>query len=185
MSSSWLRAPLRALVLGLVAVGLSLPLVFSLHSHFDLGAPPLNGLWTLGIGVVGAFVGAAMLGVWAATFRAPGVVAAVFGLVWGVALAFWLGSFYTRLVLREATPRAVSRTELNRERIASARHETPEQARAGHASREAARAGVEFSDDAHAGAIKGAARLPALGLLGWVLLVPPLLCAFECRRAKR
>ncbi len=176
---------LRAALLGIALIGVSLPLVWAAHSHFELGPPPARGLWTLGVGIVCIFVGAAWIGVFLGTGRASGAVAALCGWGWGVALTLLLASFYGRLVTAPALRDAQTLAGHNRDRIENAPGETPEQARAGHASKDAALAGTDFSDDARDATISGAARLPAMGLLVWALLVPPALSAWEFRRARR
>ena len=176
---------LRAALLALLLLALSLPLVWAAHSRFELGPPPTRGLWTLGIGLVGIFVGAAWIGVFLGSGRGSGTLAALSGWAWGVALTFLLASFYGKLVLVPALRDAKIVAGQNHERIEQAPRETPEQARAGHASKDAALAGTDFSDDARDATISGAARLPAMGLLVWALLIPPALSAWEYRRARR
>ncbi|RYX84750.1 hypothetical protein EON83_08950 [bacterium] len=186
-SSSWGWPLLRAALLGVLAIGICFPIIFAMHSHFELGEPPLNGLWALGVGVVGAFVGAVFLGLVVGSWhgeRASGTIAAFGGFMWGVVLALWLSSFYGGIVSKEALHHARILSRQNQTRIAQAPGETIEQSRAGHASRDAALAGLEFSDDARDATIQGSARLPALSLLIWVVLIPPLLSAFECRRTR-
>ncbi len=186
--SFWGWPLLRAALLGAVVIGISFPIIFALHSHLELGAPPVNGLWTLGIGVIGAFVGAVLLGLVIGSGRgerASGTIAALGGLVWGVTLALWLSSFYGGLVSQAAARQSKTVAEQNRALMAQAPGETAEQSRAGHASRDAALAGLDFSDDARNATVQSSARLPALSLLIWVILIPPLLSAFECRRSRR
>ncbi len=187
MNFSWSWPLLRAALLGTIAIGICFPIIFALHSHFELGEPPSNGLWALGVGVIGAFVGAVCLGLLISSWRggrASGTLAALGGFVWGVMLALWLSSFYGGLVSKTALHHAQVLSQQNRERISQSPGETIEQANAGHASRDAALAGLEFSDDARQATIQSSARLPALTLLVWVVLVPPLLSAFECRRRR-
>lgn len=186
--SFWGWPLIRAALLGALVVGIGLPIIFALHAHFELGAPPTGGLWALGVGVVGAFVGAVLLGLVIGSWRgerASGAIAALGGFVWGVALTLWLSSFYGGLVSKEAlrTSRAVAAQ--HRESVTQSPGEVVEQSRAGHASRDAALAGMEFSDDARDATIQSAARLPAFTLLVWVILIPPLLSAFECRRTRQ
>ncbi len=187
MFSFCLWPALRAALVGGMVVGVSLPLVFAVHSHFELGAPPTNGLWTICLGIIGIFVGAAWIGLAVGTSRSrpSGTLAAFGGWVWGVALALALASSYGKVVASSALRDAHALSDQNRDRMEQSRGETPEQARAGHASRDAALAGTQFSDDAREATIGGAARLPAMSLLVWALLVPPALSALECRRARR
>ena len=176
---------LRAALLGALLVMVSLPLVLAAHTRFELGAPPARGLWTLAVGIIGIFVGAAWIGVFLGTSRASGAVAALVGWGWGVALSFLLASFYSHLVVVPVLREAKTIAGQNHDRIENAPSETLEQARAGHASKDAALAGTDFSDGARDASLSSAAHLPALGLLVWALLVPPALSAFEYRRARR
>ena len=185
MFSFCLWPALRAAVIGIVLIGVSLPVVFAVHSHFELGTPPSSGLWTICLGIIGTFIGAAWIGLGIGCSRASGTLAAFGGWVWGVALALALASSYGKVVSNSALRDAQVAADRNLERMEQSRGETPEQARAGHASRDAALAGTQFSDDAREATIGGAAKLPAMGLLVWALLVPPALSAFECRRARR
>ena len=188
MNLSWLAPLLRATLVALLAVLVSLPLLFWLHSHFELGAPPISGIVLLALGVICACAGASFLGWGIARVmgrRASGVLAALAGFVWGVMITFSVASFYGGMVVDEATHTATMSAIANRDRIAQSALETLEQARAGHASKAAENAGYKFRDGAVDVAIRGAAKLPAMSLLAWALLAPPLLGAFECRRARR
>ncbi len=188
MNVSWLAPLVRAAIVALLAILVSLPLLFWLHSHFQLGKPPLNGIVVLSLGVMAACMGAALLGWGLARLggkRASGTLAALAGFVWGVALTFSLASFYGGMIAEDATRDAAVTALANRDRIAQTASETIEQARSGHASKAAVDGALKFGDGAKDVAIRGAAKLPAMGLLVWALLAPPLLSAFECRRARR
>ncbi len=184
MISFCLWPALRAALLGAVLVMVSLPLVFAVHAHFELGAPPSNGLWALGLSLIAIFVGAAWIGLFVGCSRASGTLAALFGGAWGIALTLLLASSYSQMVSRPAFQQATELNEQNRQRIEQSSHETPEQARAGHASKDAALSGARFSEDARDATIGGTAKLPAMLLLMWTILIPPALSAFECRRAR-
>lgn len=188
MNFSWFAPLVRAAIVALVAVMVSLPLLFGLHSHFGMGAPPASGIVLLTLGVVGACAGASLLGWGLAQLmgrRASGTIAALLGFVWGVAITFALASSYAGMITEAATHDAAKTALANRDRIAQTAGETLEQARAGHASKAAVDAGLKFGDGAKDVAIRSAAHLPAMGLLVWALLAPPLLSAWECRRARR
>jgi len=188
MNVFWLAPLVRAAIVSLVAVLVSLPLLFWIHGHFELGKPPINGIVMLSLGVMGACMGASFLG-WGLgrlmRRRASGTLAALGGFVWGVAITFSVASFYGGMIADEATRGAAMAAVANRDRITQSALETLDQARAGHASKAAENAGYKFRDGAVDVAISGAAKLPAMSLLAWALLAPPLLSAFECRRARR
>jgi len=188
VNTSWIAPCVRAAIAGLVAVLVSLPGLFWLHSHFGLGAPPLNGLVTLGASVIVACIGAALLGWGLAQLmgrRASGTLAALAGFVWGVTLCFSAASFYGGLLADEISRDATETALTNRDKIADSALETLDQARSGHASKAAEVAGTQFSDGAEEVVLRGGAKLPAMSLLVWALLCPPLLAAWECRRARR
>jgi hypothetical protein len=188
MNVSYLSPLVRGAIVALLAVLVSLPLLFWIHSHFDLGKPPVSGIVLLSLGVMGACIGAAFLGWGIGRLmgrRASGTLAALAGFVWGAMITFSVASFYSGMITDEATRGAAMTALANRDRIAQSALETLDQARAGHASKAVESAGSKFKDGAVDVAIRGAAKLPAMSLLAWALLAPPLLSAFECRRARR
>ncbi len=188
MNISWLAPLLRAMLVALLAVLVSLPLLFWLHARFELGAPPIKGIVVLTLGVMSACIGASLLGWGIARLmgrHASGVLAALVGFVWGVTITFSVAPLYGGMIIDEATHEATMTALANRDRIAQSALETLDQARAGHASKAVENAAFKFKDGAVDVAIRGAAKLPAMSLLSWALLMPPLLGAFECRRARR
>lgn len=179
---------MRATIAAIIAVSISLPGLFWLHSHFELGAPPTNGVVILAASVAAACIGAALLGWGLAQLmgrNARGTLAALAGLAWGVSVAFSAASFYGGLLADEISRDAAMTALASRDQIAQSARETLEQARAGHASKAAEDAGAQFTNGAAEVALRGGAKLPAMSLLVWALLAPPLLAAWECRRARR
>jgi len=188
VNTSWIAPCVRATIAGVVAVSVSLPGLFWMHSHFGLGAPPISGVVTLGASVVASCIGAALLGWGIGQLmgrRASGTLAALAGFVWGITLCFSAASFYGGLLADEISRDAAETALANRDKIADSALETLDQARSGHASKAAEVAGTQFSDGAGEVALRGGAKLPAMSLLVWTLLCPPLLAAWECRRARR
>ena len=182
-----LWATLHALLVGIVIVGLSIPIISSLHSHFDLGTPSVGGLIYLCLGVVGVFIGAALLGAILGMLRgqrASGAMAAFIGFVWSFFLVAGLSTTYSRQIGQTALQKASLVADENRLRIQQNIQETEEQEQAGHASRDATLSALKLSDEISDASIAGTAKLPAMSLLVWAILLGPALCAFECRRAR-
>lgn len=107
MSSSVARSVLMAIIYALIAIVISLPILFLVHRSFDLGNPPVTGLILLGGTVVVSFALAGAIGASIGKARGNAFVAAVLGLIVGGAACFLVAPFYGGLVVeglsRDAT----------------------------------------------------------------------------------
>ncbi|RYX83896.1 hypothetical protein EON83_12200 [bacterium] len=107
MSHSVFRSVLMAVIYGLVAVVVSLPVLFWAHSSLGLGNPPVTGLLLLGGTVVISFALAGAIGASMGRARGNAFVAALLGLIVGGAACFIVAPFYGGLVVegvsRDAT----------------------------------------------------------------------------------
>ena len=181
---------IRSAITGIVAVAVSLPLLWALHRSFGLGKPPLNGIVVLGLGVILAFVGAAAIGILTARSmpdrRAKtGWWAALFGLVWGIALVSVLVPTYAGMVADEIAKEGAMMALRSRGELLEGARDTLSQIQNGKSGDAARGIGAGGLQKAKELAISGAARLPALSLLFWAILAPPFIAFLEARAAKR
>lgn len=164
----------RQALLGLLAVAVSLPLLFLLSRVLGVSRPPLGGLATLGGSVVLAFAGGGLIGALLAIsfsgrpLRLVRLVAAGAGLVYGFVLCSAVLPLYTDDVLDEMTDRG---TEIAVERAPDVLDHPA--------------GAVDQATDAAGKLVQeGAVYVPALALLGWTLLGPALAAPLEARRPK-
>jgi hypothetical protein len=185
-----ISALFRQTIFGILVVALSLPLVRVLHERFSLGPPPASVLVLMGLAVMSTFWGAGAIGaLWGAGNRrgsmgAP-ILAALLSLglsllVCGVVVPTYGGMVADHLLQEGAT--GVLR---DRGRLLGQARESYDDVRSGR-SREITRdLSGEALNRGKSLVRSGAARLPALSLLLWTLVLPPLGAAFEARRASR
>lgn len=190
LTRSLLGVVIRGVGWSALAIALSLPVVRLIHDHFDLGVPPLNGVVILSFGVVAAFLGAgiggAMLGLFAKQTRGPlSLLAAFGGLMWGLATVLWLVPTYGGMVVDDIASSGASIVWRDRNDLIPRGKSAVEAFQKGQREQAARTALSPYADEAKAVAIKGVAKLPALSILGWALIGPPLLAAWECRGARR
>lgn len=107
MSTPFAAAAARQGLFGLLAVVVSLPLLFALHGAWGLGAPPASGLLLLGGAVVLAFAGGGIIGAVVGASRSSAGLAALFGCGLGLLLCVAVAPLYSTLVIdglrRDAT----------------------------------------------------------------------------------
>jgi hypothetical protein len=173
---TWAAA--RQALLGLLVVTLSLPPLFALSRALGVGTPPRGGLAILGGSVVLGFAGGGFVGALAsglglpterrAAWRRLRVAASLAGLVWGIALCGLALPLYLDGVVDDATDAG---TEAAIHRIDPILD---------HPAGALDQAWAVAGELAQA----GAARLPALTLLGWTLLGPVLAAPLETRRTR-
>lgn len=175
MKQVMIMAALRQACFGVVAVALSLPLLWTLHRRIGVDAPSTTSVLLLGASVIVAFVGGGLLGVVVrelgrgnklARSRAGGWVAAGAGLLFGLVFCVAVASFYGQSIVENA---ADDRLTMIWQQRAALLQQTRATATGG--ARELAG--------------QGAARLPVLVLLGWALIGPTLGAALEYRLAAR
>lgn len=113
-------AVVRQTLCGLLAVLVSLPVLFALHRAFGLGSPPISGLLLLGGAVVLAFASAGLLGAMLGAARGTAGVAGLLGLGLGALLCFAVAPFYGSIVLDGVTRDATSMVWAERGRVTDA-----------------------------------------------------------------
>lgn len=171
--NNFTRLGLLWAVIGLAAVLVSLPVVWALSRAAGLGAPPVGGVLLLGAGVVLAFAGGGLLGAALGSVggRNQGGIRALggafAGLLWGGALCAVVAPIYAQSALDGLTRAGAALVYEQRDMVLGERR-LPEAPEAVEAAKRLARG--------------GAARLPALALLGWTLCGPALAGAVEARR---
>lgn len=190
LTGSLLGVLLRGVGWSALAVAVSLPVVRLIHDHFGLGVPPFNGVVILSFGVVAAFLGAgiggALLGIFAKQTRAPiSLLAAFGGLIWGLATVMWLVPTYGGIVVDDIASSGASIVWRDRNDLIPRGKSAIEAFQKGQREQATRTALQPYADDVKNVAIQSAAKLPALSILGWALIGPPLLAAWECRGARR
>ena len=171
------RATVRQAVVGLAVALASLPLLLVLSRTLGLTPPPVDGLLLLGGAVVLAFAGGGLLGALLTVAVLRGFrgrirgLAALAGLAWGIALCSIALPLYTENVFDELTDTGTE---------AAMTH-------AGDVLNRPSAAADQALDIAGHLAAEGAARLPAVVLLIWVVVGPALVAPLEARppRASR
>lgn len=117
MRSSLMRAATRQACLGLVAVAVSLPLLWALQRRFGL-AQGSEGVLLLGASVLLAFIGGGLVGAGLHEFGRGtslgrrgkgGWIAPISGLLLGLAVAVGAGSYHAQSIVEDAASEGVSR----------------------------------------------------------------------------
>ena len=173
MTARLLRATVRQALVGLLVAAASLPLVLALGRALGVPRPPTDGILLLGGTVALAFAGGGLLGALAAAVmrgsrRRVRLLASLAGLVWGIFLCSVALPFYTQDVLDDMTDQGTE--------AALAHVDTLLERPSGALDQAADIAGGLIRD--------GAARLPALALLGWAVIGPTLVAPLEARPPK-
>lgn len=175
MKQVMIMAALRQACFGVVAVALSLPLLWTLHRRIGVDVPSTGSVLLLGASVVLVFVGGGLIGAAVRSLgrgtrferqRTGGWLAAGIGLIFGVVFCIAVAAFYGQSIVENAADDGLTMAWQQR---AALLHQT--RATATGAARELAG--------------QGAARLPVLALLGWALIGPTLGAALEYRLAAR
>lgn len=198
MTGDLARRLLRPVLLwsaaGLLAVLVSLPVLNGLHGLARLGPPPASGVLLLGASVVLAFALGGLIGALVASaagrrYRSagcgPAALAALAGLALGGLICSVTLPMYTSSVVDALTREGAQAVYAQRRGALDAAKDA-----AGTVLRERRLpdapdlpgAGQTAVNEALRLARNGAARLPALVLLGWILLGPALAAGVEARR---
>lgn len=171
-----IRSALRQACFGLIAVALSLPILWAVQRRVGL-TPGSEGLWMLGASVVAAFVGGGLIGAGLREFgrgtqfgrsKMGAWIAPLAGLLLGILVSTVAASDFGQGILEDAAKDGAMRAWqggdqlLDRSRAASAATNTAREL-----------------------AVRGAARLPALILLAWAPLGAMLAALLEYRLAVR
>lgn len=176
MKQLFIGATLRQACFGLVAVGISLPLLWALQRRFGL-TPGSEGVLLLGASVVAAFIGGGLLGAGLHEFgrgtkfersRAGRWVSPVAGLVLGLLVAAGAASYHTQSIVEDAAKEGASQAWQKRGELLD---RSRAQATATGAAKELA--------------LEGAKQLPMLLLLGWAPLGAMLGALLEYRLVAR
>ena len=171
-----MRAAARQACLGLVAVVVSLPLLWALQRRFGL-AQGSEGVLLVGASVLLAFIGGGLVGAGLHEFGRGtslgrrgkgGWIAPAAGLLLGLVVAVGAGSYHAQSIVEDAASEGASRAWQQR-------GELLDRFRATQAATTAAK---EL-------AVAGAAQLPVLVLLAWAPLGSMLGAALEYRLAAR
>lgn len=91
-------AALKAALFGILAVAISLPILWIIHGAFGLGNPPLTGILVLGGTVVLSFALAGVLGAYIGSNRGNPLVAALLGLALGITACAVAAPLYGSMV---------------------------------------------------------------------------------------
>ncbi len=172
----WIRAALRQACFGLVAVALSLPILWAVQRRVGL-TPGSERLWMLGASVVVAFVGGGLIGAGSREFgrgtsfgrgKAGAWVAPLAGLLFGILISTVAASDFGQGLLEDAAKEGAMRAWQGRDQFL-----------------DRSRAANIATNTAKELAVQGAARLPALILLAWAPLGAMLAALLEYRLAAR
>lgn len=183
-------AIVRQTIFGVLVLALALPLVNALHARFGLGSPPASALILMGGSVLACFIGAGIIGAICGSGvkagRGPGaLLASVLSLGWSLLVCSIVIPFYGSMIVDHITQDAAMTALRERGALfdrAKDAYGGVREGRGGEVARSTAGEAVSRSVEM---AKKGAARLPAMSLLFWTLIGPPLGAAFEAARARR
>lgn len=180
---------LRGLLLSALVLLVSLPMVNFIHRHFGLGAAPFNGLFLMFFALITAFVGAAMVGALSGIYTpshksfTPWVTLG--GLVWGFGVLLWFVPCYAGMVADDIVRSSATYVLHNRNDIVPRAQSAIEAFQQGQTDKTK----KVFMDSAAASAsaigMRTASQVPALLVLSWAILVPPLLAVWEYRLARQ
>lgn len=161
---------------GALVVAASLPILGALSGAVGLGPPPVGGVFLLGTTVVLGWASGALVG--ALIGRGSGRRAGCGALAAAAAAGLVLGGVLCALVLPLYTQSVVDGLARESARLAAAQGRTVLRDRRLPPTSAAVEAAQQLARN-------GAARLPALSLLGWALVGPALAAGIEARRAAR
>ena len=183
----------RQTIFGVLVLFLAIPLLNVLHNalreRFGLGPPPASALIMMGVSVLVCFIGAGLIGVLCGgAMRGRGVaalVAALGALVWsGLVCSLVVPMYASSIAEGAATEAALSGVSDPRALYGRAR-DAVGGVREGRAEDVARNTASEFVGRGRDAALRAAARVPAVSLLLWTLIGPPLGAAFEAAKARR
>jgi hypothetical protein len=191
-ASTFLVAIIRQSIFGVLCLALALPLLNALHNRFGLGAPPTSALVLIGAAVLICFTGGGIIGVFAgggaraAKHSISALPIAVFGaLIWSILVCSATVPFYGSMIVDHLTHEVTSTAFRERGQIIDRTRQGIEDVRGGRSGELASRTAGQAWRKSKDLASSGAAQLPALSLLLWTLIGPPIGAAFEARRAMR
>ncbi len=173
MKRLMIGAALRQACFGLLAVALSLPLLWTFHRAMGVGSPSAGSVLLLGASVVAAFVGGGLLGAALREFgrgtrfergRGRGWIAPLAGLLFGLFFSIAVGSFYGQSIVEDLAGEGAKRVWSQRDKLWNQPRATT-------------------TDAARELVWQGVSRLPILILLGWAIIGPPFSAALEYRPA--
>ncbi len=183
-------AVVRQAAFGLIVLLAAMPLLNALHARFGLGAPPASAVLLMGGSVLACFVGAALIGVLCGLDLKAGrgtraVVAAAMSVGWSGLVCSVVIPFYGSTIIDHVTEEATTTAFRERGALLDRGGDAVDGVRAGRGGQVARATAGEALDRAEEVGKSGLARLPALSLLFWTLIGPPIGAAFEASRAKR
>lgn len=178
-------------IFGLVSVLVSLPILNALHGSLGLGTPPRGGVTLLGFAILFAWASGGALGalIGESGRRARGLntsfLAGLAGLLWGVVLCAFVAPLYAQSVVDDVTRQVATQTASTAFRERGRLLDRARDVRAGKGGAVASEAFSSAKKSALEIARSGAARLPSLAMLFWVLLGPAIAASIESRKAAR
>jgi hypothetical protein len=187
-------AVIRQFVFGLVVLALALPLLRWLHDRFNLGPPPTSAVVIIGAAVLICFVGGGVIGALcgSAGSRGKGIstpLAVVFALGWSLLVCAGAVPYYATSLLESAAKDVAGAALRERGALYGSAKETVGGVRDGRAREAAEKAARDTAglawDATKKAAVDKFAHVPALSLLLWTLVGPPIGAAFESAKAKR
>lgn len=185
----FLAAILRQTVFGVICLVIALPLLNALHNRFNLGSPPISAIIVIGVAVLICFIGGGIIGVLSgdASRRSAAAIpiALVGALVWSAIVCSIAVPTYGGMIVDHIAQDAAGTAFRERGQIIDRTRQGIADVRGGRSGELASRTLNEGLEKSKELALAGAARLPALSLLLWTLIGPPIGAAFEARRAMR
>ncbi len=183
-------AIVRQSIFGLLALALAMPLLNSLHAKFGLGPPPTSAIVLMGGSVLACFVGAGFIGAFCATGAkasrtASAILAWVLSLGWSLLVCSVVIPFYGSTIVDHLTEEATMTALRERGALVDRAGDAIDGVRAGRGGQVARDTAGEALSRTATLAESGLARLPALSLLFWTLIGPPLGAAFEAAAVRK
>lgn len=183
-------AIVRQTIFGVLVLVLAMPLLNALHARFHLGAPPTSALILIGGSVLACFIGAGLIGVACGAGVQSGrgasaVLAWVLSLGWSLLVCSVVIPFYGSTIVDHMTQEAAATALRERGALLGRAGDAYSGVREGRAGQVARETGGEVLSRGGEMLKKGAERLPALSLLFWTLIGPPLGAAFEAARVRK
>ena len=189
-AAQFTTAIVRQAIFGVLVLLLALPLVNAMHARFDLGSPPTSALVIIGGAVLACFIGAGLIGAFCGggvkAGRGPGaLLAAALSFGWSLVVCSVVIPFYASSIVDHLAQDAAMTAVRERGQLFDRARDAVGGVREGRGGEVARSTGGEAVSKSLELAKKGAARLPALSLLFWTLIGPPMGAAFEAARARR